>query len=75
MTHSGTISSEGDFDVEYSASCAYDFIQIGSQKFCSDDGPVRVPVDAGETFTWTSDTGVRPRRHSLWTISRVLGSP
>ena len=42
--HSGTVSSEGDFDVEYSATCSYDFIQIGSRNYCSDDGPEHVAV-------------------------------
>ena len=54
----GVLSAVGGFDVEPHPSCAYDFIQIGSEKYCGDVRPNNIAVTAGTTIAWHSDHSV-----------------
>ena len=63
----GTISSVGNFDVESHRSCAYDYILIGTRRFCGSGraAPTNVGVSSLETVRWRSDSSVT---RAGWTL-------
>jgi len=68
VNHPGTVSSEGEFDVEAHSTCNYDYLMItnhgldaqpgNARKFCGNEGIDEFPVDEYTSIEWKSDRSV-----------------